>query len=57
MSTVTFEVLCDKHGVQQSSVNYPHKCLAVGRPTTKKERYSGGCPMCKKEQREAKVSN
>ena len=53
MPSISFEVICNKHGVQQAGANYNHKCVYVGAPKHKKIRYGGGCPKCKAEARQA----
>lgn len=46
-----YTVRCDKHGTADR--NNPNvKVIRVGAPKGKKEQRDGGCPMCKKEERE-----
>ena len=47
MAAEKFGVSCNKHGMQDSKKGY--KIVFVSRPTTKKKRRDGGCPMCKSE--------
>lgn len=52
-SPINYETLCDKHGKQQATVNYPHKSVNIGMPKNKNEKRNGGCPFCKTEKRQA----
>ena len=54
MSPTFYEVSCKKHGrfLNKMDENLGNRHVSVGRPMTRKQRYNGGCPMCKKEEQE-----
>lgn len=47
MAAEKFGVACAKHGMTDTKRGY--KISFVSRPTTKKQRRDGGCPMCRSE--------
>ena len=44
-------VQCNRHGSE--SKDWAGKQVVVSQPQTKEERKNGGCPYCKKEERDA----
>ncbi len=51
MAKIRYVVQCNRHGVE--SKDWAGKQVAVPKPLTGKDRKEGGCPFCKKEQRES----